>query len=194
MSACCRFFCAKSHHFLSLELLLITCLDSQGAWAFGSIIGPIIGGAVASPGRWRWVFWLMLPFCGMGLVCIWAFVSQIQRPEATVRDMMSRVDWVGGILFIGSATSFLVAVSWGGTTYAWDSWTTLVPLVVGIVGLVVTMAYERLIAGDRAFLRHSLFHVWSAHSVYFGAFTQGLVVSIISLNAYFRTNHSFFPF
>ena len=132
---------------------------------------------MAGPGRWRWVFWMMLPFCGIGLVSIQLFV-RIQRPEATFKEMLGRVDWIGGFVFIGSATSFLIAISWGGTSYAWTSWRTLVPLIVGVLGLIATMFYERLGAGDKAFLRHSLFHVSSAHFIYFGAFTQGLVVSI----------------
>ncbi|OAG41495.1 hypothetical protein AYO21_04197 [Fonsecaea monophora] len=147
----------------------------QGAWALGSVIGPIIGGAFASPTRWRWVFYLMLPFCAVGLVFVPLFV-RLRRPEATLREMLGRVDWIGGVLFISSATSFLIAISWGGTTYAWSHWRTLVPLLVGLAGLVATMVWERFGAKETAFLRHSLFHVWSAHAIYFGAFAQGLIL------------------
>ncbi|KIW34204.1 hypothetical protein, variant [Cladophialophora immunda] len=147
----------------------------QGAWALGSVIGPIIGGAFASPTRWRWVFYLMLPFCGVGLIFVPLFV-RLRRPEATLKEMLGRVDWIGGVLFISSATSFLIAISWGGTTYAWNHWRTLVPLLVGLAGLVATMIWERFGAKETAFLRHSLFHVWSAHAIYFGAFAQGLIL------------------
>lgn len=147
----------------------------QGAWALGSVFGPLIGGALAHPDTWRWVFYLMLPFCGIGLVFIPLFV-RIQRPEATWRQMINRVDWIGGFFFISSATSLLIAISWGGTTYDWDSWRTLVPLILGALGLIATLIYERYGAIE-PFLRHSLFHVWSAHGIYFGAFAQGLVVS-----------------
>ncbi|KIW97950.1 uncharacterized protein Z519_01534 [Cladophialophora bantiana CBS 173.52] len=147
----------------------------QGAWALGSVIGPIVGGAFASPTRWRWVFYLMLPFCGVGLIFVPLFV-RLRRPQATLREMLGRVDWIGGVLFISSATSFLVAISWGGTTYAWNHWRTLVPLLVGLAGLVATMIWERYGAKETAFLRHSLFHVWSSHAIYFGAFAQGLIL------------------
>ncbi|ETI21001.1 hypothetical protein G647_07344 [Cladophialophora carrionii CBS 160.54] len=146
----------------------------QGAWALGSVVGPIIGGALAHPHQWRWVFYIMLPFCGIGLVCIPLFI-RIRRPEATVKQMLSRVDWIGGFLFIASATGFLVAISWGGTSYPWNHWRTLVPLILGILGLIATMIYERFGAKE-AFLRHSLFHVKSAHGIYIGAFVQGLVL------------------
>ena len=150
---------------------------SQGAWALGSVIGPIIGGALSHPNTWRWVFYMMLPFCGIGIVAV-PLTIRIARPEATLKQMLGRIDWLGGFLFISSATGFLIAISWGGTSYAWDSWRTLVPLILCLFGLVGTMVYERYGAKE-PFLRHALFHVKSAHGVYFGAFIQGLVVSLI---------------
>ncbi|KAJ0364466.1 hypothetical protein COL26b_012494 [Colletotrichum chrysophilum] len=45
--------------------------------------------------------------------------------------MLGRMDWLGNTLFIGSATLFLVAVSWGGLRYSWSSAGTLVPLSLG---------------------------------------------------------------
>jgi MFS family permease len=155
---------------------LTNAFHSQGAWALGSVIGPIVGGAFAHDDLWRWVFYILLPFCGIGLVFIPLFI-RIQRPEVTFKQAISRVDWIGGFLFISSATGFLIAVSWGGTSYAWDSWRTLVPLILGGLGLAATMVYERYGAKE-PFLRHSLFHVSTAHFIYFGAFAQGLLVSL----------------
>ncbi len=117
----------------------------------------------------------MLPFCALGMVLVPVFI-RISRPEATFKQMLGMVDWIGGVLFISSATGFLIAISWGGTSYAWNHWRTLVPLILGGFGLVATMIYERFGASN-PFLRHSLFHVKSAHGVYIGAFVQGLVVS-----------------
>lgn len=157
------------------RLQSLTLRDSQGAWALGTVIGPIIGGAFATPSGWRWVFYVMLPFCAIGLICVPLFV-RLRPRESTWKEMVGRVDWLGGFLFISSATGFLIAVSWGGTQYPWSHWRTLVPLMVGISGIVATMIWERYGASN-PFLRHSLFSTWSAPIVYAGAFAQGLLVS-----------------
>jgi MFS family permease len=157
----------------------LTVVHRQGAWALGTVLGPTVGGALAGNDRWRWIFYMMLPFCGFGLVCV-PWLVRLKRPDATLHEMLRKIDWLGGFIFICSSTSFLIAVCWGGTTYAWDHWRTLVPLIVGGVGLIATAFYERLVAGGNAFLRHSLFYVYSAHIVYFATFVHGLTVSTAS--------------
>lgn len=41
-------------------------------------------------------------------------------------DKLKRVDWIGSLIFIGSATGFMMGISWGGVQYAWSSWHTVV--------------------------------------------------------------------
>lgn len=94
-------------------------VSSQGAWALGTCIGPVIGGCLATPSLWRWVFYLMFPFAAIGLVCVPLFV-RLKPRKASWKEMVPRVDWIGGLLFISSATGFLIAVSWGGTQEPWN--------------------------------------------------------------------------
>lgn len=83
-------------------------------WALGLSVGPIIGGAIVQRTTWRWIFYIMFPFCGFGLVAV-PYLLTLKPKEATTREKLSRIDWLGAFLFTGSATSFLIAVSWGGT-------------------------------------------------------------------------------
>lgn len=87
---------------------------SLGAWALGLSLGPIMGGAIADNTTWRWIFYLMFPICGIGLVAV-PYLLTLRPKKATAQEKLSRIDWIGGVIFTGSTTSFLIAISWGGT-------------------------------------------------------------------------------
>jgi hypothetical protein len=55
---------------------------------------------------------------------------------------MGRVDWAGNALFIASISSVLIALSWAGVVYPWSSYCVIIPLVVGMGGLVGFMFFE----------------------------------------------------
>jgi len=44
---------------------------------------------------------------------------------------------LGNAIFIPAMTLFVLGLVWGGNSYAWSSAAVLVPLIVGIVGLVI---------------------------------------------------------
>lgn len=87
----------------------------QVTLAFGTISGPLIGGAIVQHLTWRWLFYLSFPFCGIGLALI-PFVVKLKKQKTTFINMFLHVDWLGSFLFIGSTTSFLIAITWGGGT------------------------------------------------------------------------------
>lgn len=43
---------------------------------------------------------------------------------------------------IGATTSLIIALAWAGVQYSWASTQTLVPLILGVVGLVAFMGWE----------------------------------------------------
>ncbi|KAK7954731.1 major facilitator superfamily transporter [Apiospora saccharicola] len=145
-----------------------------GAWSLGTCLGPICGGLIAEHTTWRWVFYIMFPFCAFGLIAVPALLTLAPR-TATIAEKLARVDWVGSAIFTGSATSFLIAISWGGSQHAWDSVATLVPLLVGIAGLVATYVWEAHFSKE-PFLRKSLFWRLSSIATYFCGAVQGLVI------------------
>ncbi|KAI0023350.1 major facilitator superfamily transporter [Xylariomycetidae sp. FL0641] len=144
------------------------------AWSFGLALGPIIGGAVVHATTWRWVFYLMFPVCAAGLVLI-PYLLTLRPRQATFKEKLLRIDWFGSLLFTASATSFLVAISWGGNENPWGSAQTLVPLILGLLGLVVTVAYEVYFA-KQPFLRRSLWHDRTATVTYMAGGIQGIVM------------------
>lgn len=146
----------------------------QGAWAMGNCCGPILGGVISQNTTWRWVFYIMFPFCGFGLAAI-PFLLTLKPKVETLGDKLARVDWVGSFIFMGSATSFLIAISWGGTQFAWSSAQTIAPLIIGIAGLVGTAVWERYMAKE-PFLPHTLFYNTSSIAAFVCSSIQGLVL------------------
>lgn len=122
----------------------------------------------------------MFPFCAAGLVLVPWLVNlvNIERPAGAMSERLRKMDWIGNVLFIGSATLFLVAISWGGLRYSWSSAGTLVPLSLGAVGLALTMIYEARFAIS-PFLRRRLFQTASSTATYICGAIQGLVVRIM---------------
>lgn len=149
----------------------------QMAWAIGTITGPLIGGLLVQHVTWRWIFYLNLPFCGIGMAVV-PFVIRLKTQERSIMAKLARIDWFGGLLFIGSMTVFLMAMTWGGVDHAWDSPATLVPLIVGIVGTVLSIVWEKYGARE-PFIRLAIFSNRSALAGYYCAMTQGLMVSLV---------------
>ena len=147
-----------------------------GAWAVGTLLGPIIGGAFVQESTWRWCFWLNLPICGLALPMAVFFVS-LHTEKKTVLQKLRMVDWIGGFVFIASLTATLVAISSGGVDHAWSSWRTLVPLIIGLIGTALSLVYERYFASN-PFLQRSLFPNLSAIATYLSALFQGLILFV----------------
>lgn len=49
---------------------------------------------------------------------------------------------------MGSTVATVIALTWGGTTHPWSSYQVLVPLILGLVGLVVFFIYEAKFAEE----------------------------------------------
>ncbi|KAF8322733.1 MFS general substrate transporter [Clavulina sp. PMI_390] len=113
-------------------------------WSFASVLGPVIGGLLASANAWRWLFYLNLPMDGIAAVLIICFLK-MKIPPGTFMEKARKIDVVGNLLIIGSTTSFILALTWGGVEYSWSSYHVIVPLVFGILGLIGSVVYEAYI-------------------------------------------------
>ncbi|KAI1342224.1 major facilitator superfamily domain-containing protein [Xylariaceae sp. FL0016] len=118
-----------------------------GLWSvitLGTALGPFIGGAIVDSTTWRWVFYLNLPIGGVALLCHFVFLRVNYDRETSIWVRLKRIDYVGNLILMGSVAAVLLALSWGGTLYPWRSVKVMVPLLMGIVGLVAFHLYEGL--------------------------------------------------
>ncbi|KAJ4287259.1 hypothetical protein N0V90_012657 [Kalmusia sp. IMI 367209] len=143
-------------------------------WSIGTVAGPLLGGGFSQNVSWRWVFWINLPFIGVGTVLITLFLH-LNYKTSSFLAKLRRVDWIGMFLFLSSTTGFLIPITWGGVQYPWDSWRTLVPLIVCAFGMIGFVIHQEYFAVE-PLIRTSVFKNRTAAIAYLSAIIHGIIL------------------
>lgn len=124
---------------LSLGLGLNVTLVSAA-----QVVGPLLGGLLATTLGWRAVFWFNVPTGVVGLV--WAAISLRRSPRSG--EPREPFDLIGGVLSFAVLGSLVIALSEGGAL----GWTSP-PVVAGAIVFAVTTPVFLLVQARR---RHPL--------------------------------------
>lgn len=118
----------------------------------------------------------------------------LRRVPGTMSHKLKRVDWVGIALYIAAATSALIPITWGGVQYPWDSWHTLVPLLVGVAGLFGFLVYEKRVAVE-PIIRLDLLRSYNMVYSLFAAMINAMIVygSLYLLPLYYEAVQGYTP-
>ncbi|KAF3385519.1 hypothetical protein F1880_002251 [Penicillium rolfsii] len=146
----------------------------QMAWALGTLTGPLVGGVIAENIAWRWIFYINLPFCAIGLLLV-PLTVRLTAERPSISERLALVDWIGGFLFISSLCAFLIGITFGGNQYPWSSWRTFVPIIVGFLGLMGSCLWETF-GAKRPFIPMTLFNSYSSVIAYICACLQGALM------------------
>jgi EmrB/QacA subfamily drug resistance transporter len=92
-------------------------------FATSSIGGPVLGGFLAEHLHWSVIFWINVP---LGVIAFLMTNRALQRLPR--HERRHRLDVLGAGLMMGAATALLLALTWGGTRFAWSS-----PAIVGLL-------------------------------------------------------------
>ncbi len=101
----------------------------SGVFALSSIVGPLLGGYLTDNLSWRWVFYVNLPIGLIALAVLFTFYRDL-GPHRPSRN----IDYLGALSLTAALVPLLLALSWGGQQYPWDS----MP-IVGLFGFAALM-------------------------------------------------------
>jgi EmrB/QacA subfamily drug resistance transporter len=144
-------------------------------WAIAAIAGPLLGGTLTDAASWRWIFWLNLPLGAIALIV----VTKTMRVHHERRE--HRVDVAGAIALSIAVVCVLLACSWGGSRYAWNSPEVLAAGTCGVLAFVAFLRIARRVPEPLlplALFRGQVFTVSSLASITFGALMFAVTIYV----------------
>jgi EmrB/QacA subfamily drug resistance transporter len=104
----------------------------------GPILGPLVGGAIITDFSWRFMFWVNVPFCVVGLVLAGRHLARDTPVAAAARP---RLDVWGLVLLVPGIVAVLLGLSNAGSANGFGSPDVIALLAVGVVFLVAFTIY-----------------------------------------------------
>ncbi|KAJ5160272.1 uncharacterized protein N7482_007276 [Penicillium canariense] len=140
----------------------------------GSMLGPIVGGLFVDKADWTWAFYFNFIFCALGLLGI-PFATDLRVSTNIPLRKLRTLDWSGATMALLGPGSILIGLSWGGISYKWTQWQTLMPIIVGVATLVAMTFYESMWALHPQF-GTKVFRSTATTMTYIGCFCHGFVI------------------
>jgi hypothetical protein len=120
------------------------------------------------------IFYINIPVVVIVVLGIWFFLT-LKTDTTSIREKLKRVDYIGIIVFVLSCTSFLFGLTAGGVLFPWNSANVIVPLVLGISGMVGFWAIEDFLVRE-PMMPMRVFKERTALSGYIGTWVHGIIL------------------
>lgn len=126
-----------------------------------------------------WCFWINLPLGALTVLIAIFLVHFPQKhgPKTAIpwREFVGKADLVGNAILLPCLVCLLLALQWGGTTYAWDSWRCILLLCIFAV-LFVVWTITQVRGGDNSTVPKRLLKIRSIFAaMWFGFCLFGML-------------------
>ena len=122
--------------------LLQGCMGA--VFGVSSVVGPLLGGVFTTKVSWRWCFYINLPIGGAAILVL-ALILHIPKAKKAGtpwRQQVLQLDPLGTVFFISGVVCLLLALQWGGSTYAWGNGRIIALLVLFVVCISVFIGVQ----------------------------------------------------
>lgn len=107
----------------------------------GPILGPLIGGVILTHLSWRFMFWVNVPFCVVGILLAWRYLNIEATARSGTENGKPRLD-VPGLLLLAPGTSLvLLGLANAGTAAGFAHPDVIIPLIAGVALLAAFAGY-----------------------------------------------------
>jgi EmrB/QacA subfamily drug resistance transporter len=158
-----------------------------GAFAVTAVLGPLVGGLFTQHLSWRWAFYINLPLGAIVFLTLAIVVPSFSgHPER-------RIDYLGMILLSGFSVCVILALTWGGTQYAWTSSEVLSLVAIAVLLAPVFIWVERRAKEPVVPLRLFSSGVFTVSVVGTGISTMVMVGEVTFFPLYLQVVHGASP-
>jgi EmrB/QacA subfamily drug resistance transporter len=105
-------------------------------FGIANVLGPWLGGLLTDHFSWHWIFYVNMPF---GLIALYFIAVHMPPMQPNVQH---RFDYPGAIAITVMTVPLLLALSWGGNTYAWLSPEIIGLFILSAAGIVFFIVSE----------------------------------------------------
>lgn len=110
-------------------------------FGLSSVAGPLLGGWFTEGPGWRWTFWINVP---LGVIAFAAVLYLLHLPRR-IDQARARLDYWGMGLLAVATTCLILAATWGGHQYDWNS-----PQIIGLGVATVVATLGFVLAESKA--------------------------------------------
>jgi EmrB/QacA subfamily drug resistance transporter len=107
----------------------------------GPILGPLVGGAILTHFSWRFMFWVNVPFCAVGLLLAWRYLNIDAPAPAGAPARRPRLDLPGLFLLAPGTVAVLLGLANAGTAAGFAHPDVIIPVIIGLALLAAFTGY-----------------------------------------------------